>query len=75
MERKIFILAAIIFVAISAGAQSYTIKGKVQDQESKTAVQGATVSLKSISDSTYSFNSVSDAQGSFSFSGLRKDSF
>ncbi|HUP12200.1 MAG TPA: hypothetical protein VM187_08320, partial [Niastella sp.] len=75
MHRKIFLLAIVVLTFIGAQAQSFSIRGKLQDQESKLAVQGASLSLKSITDSTYAFNAVTDGQGSFEFSRLRKDSF
>ena len=75
MEKKFLLVAVLIFVIAGAGAQSFTVKGKLGDMETKAPVQGATLILKSLSDSTYSFNAVSDAQGHFEWAGLRKDSF
>ncbi len=75
MERKFLLVAVLIFVIAGARAQSFTVKGKLGDMETKAPVQGATLILKSLSDSTYSFNAVSDAQGHFEWAGLRKDSF
>jgi hypothetical protein len=59
----------------SINAQTFTISGRVQDAESRSAIQGATVVLKSIKDTTLSFTSYSDTAGRFQFDQLSPDSF
>ena len=43
MERKFLLVAVLIFVIAGARAQSFTVKGKLGDMETKAPVQGATI--------------------------------
>ncbi len=46
MKNRIAIIIILSIVGFYANAQNFTMKGRLQDQESKKAVQGATVILE-----------------------------
>ncbi|MFN2439560.1 MAG: TonB-dependent receptor domain-containing protein, partial [Chitinophagaceae bacterium] len=75
MCKKSVLISFIIFFAIHSQAQNFTLSGRVQDAETKAGVQGATVVLKSISDTTVSNTSFTDSAGRFQFDQVQKDSF
>src|SRR5688572_11142128 len=68
-----------IFIFLSYGivvhAQQFTISGKIQDSEAKTGIQGATITLRSITDTTYTQVTYTDSAGYFQFDQLGTDSF
>src|SRR5687768_2370476 len=75
MWFRLALFALALFFFSSVSAQTFTLSGRVQDGESRTAVQGATVILRSISDTTLSFTSYTDTAGLFQFDQLAPDSF
>jgi hypothetical protein len=75
MGRKFLLFVSLSFFFLFANAQSLSIKGRLQDVETKASIQGATISLRSISDSSSRFSTFSDSSGRFRFAGLSPDSF
>jgi hypothetical protein len=75
MVRKCLFGLIFILLSIVSTAQSFTIRGRLQDVETKASLQGATVSLASASDSSVRFSMLSDSAGRFAFTGLSRDSF
>ena len=75
MCRKFALLALGILFFAAAGAQNFTVSGRLQDPESRAAVQGATVILQSIRDSLNKETTYTDTAGRFQFDGLYADSF
>jgi hypothetical protein len=74
VKRLLFIFIA--FISINTlRAQTRTISGTISDQQAKAPLTGATVRLKSLSDSGFLQNAVTDSAGGFTFSNLKKDSF
>ncbi len=65
---------AICFVG-EAQAQTFTIQGKLQDSETRTSLQGATVLISSISDTTIFYTTYTDTSGRFQFDEMGRDSF
>ena len=75
MARRIALTGIFFLLVLISKAQSFTITGKLQDDETKLAVQGATVQLKSKSDTNFLKTSFSDSAGKFRFTDLQRDSF
>ena len=75
MCRRLALLSLAIVLFITATAQTFTVSGRVQDAEAKSAIQGATLVLKSIKDTTLSFTTYTDTAGRFQFDQLGADSF
>jgi hypothetical protein len=75
MARRIILTGFFFLLVLFLKAQNFTISGKLQDDETKLAVQGATVQLKSKSDTNFSQTSFSDSAGRFRFTDLKRDSF
>ena len=75
MCRKFALLALGILFFAAAQAQNFTVSGRVQDPESRAAVQGATVVLQSIKDSSNRSTTYTDTAGHFQFDQLFADSF
>jgi hypothetical protein len=75
MARRIALSGFFFLLVLFGKAQNFTISGKLQDDETKLAVQGATIQLKSKSDSNFSQTSFSDSAGRFRFTELKRDSF
>ena len=75
MRLRLAFLALATFFFGGINAQTFTVSGRVQDAESRTAVRGATVLLRSIKDTTLSFTSYTDTAGLFQFDQLLPDSF
>jgi hypothetical protein len=73
--QKWIILCTALIVSSVAGAQSYRISGVVKSNDSVSALNGATVTLQSRSDSTGTKSTLTDSLGRFHFDGLRRDSF
>ena len=75
MARRIALTGILFLLVLISKAQSFTISGKLQDDETKLAVQGATVQLKSKSDTNFLKTGFSDSAGRFRFTDLQRDSF
>jgi hypothetical protein len=73
--KKALFVFPILLIAFNVQAQFFTLTGKVQDSETRLAVQGATVILKSISDTLSTFTTYTDSAGRFQFDELQRDSF
>lgn len=56
-------------------AQNISIKGVLKNFETTASIQGATITLKSKSDTTNVRTGLSDTSGMFSFNSLQSDSF
>ncbi|MEI6950522.1 outer membrane beta-barrel protein [Paraflavisolibacter sp. H34] len=77
MRKKILLLGLAFLAAgtCTLKAQTFTLSGKLQQQEASRPVQGATALLQSATDTTLRLHTVSDSSGFFRFTGLRRDSF
>ncbi|MBA2330882.1 MAG: carboxypeptidase-like regulatory domain-containing protein [Flavisolibacter sp.] len=73
-KTYLFFIMAICFIGESQ-AQTFTIQGKLQDSETRTSLQGATVLISSISDTTLSYTTYTDTSGRFQFDEMGRDSF
>ena len=73
--RKLVWLLIFTVLGSFVQAQSYTLSGRIEDPETRASVQGATITLKSISDSNYTETTYSDTSGHFQFDQLASDSF
>jgi uncharacterized membrane protein YgcG len=75
MNRRM-LLSGVLFLILSAlNAQTLKIQGTVVDQQRKVPLQGATVKLKSATNSLILKTQLSDSTGAFIFSELTPDSF
>src|SRR6478672_7375632 len=75
MYRRM-LLSGVLFLVLSAlNAQTLKIQGTVVDQQRKVPLQGATVRLKSTTNSLSLKTQLSDSTGGFIFSELAADSF
>lgn len=72
--RRLLLALVLLFSIGLVHAQNRTISGTVTDQSAKTPLIGATVQLRSLSDSTAQ-TIQSDSTGGFSFFNLKPDSF
>src|SRR5687768_12748870 len=75
MKRRLTLTAIFFLTVLFLNAQSFTITGKLQDDETKIAVRGATVVLKSVTDTNFTKTSYTDSSGIFRFTDLQRDSF
>ena len=75
MKGRILIFLFCLFSSPFVFSQTHSIIGILNDQQSKNPLSGATVQLKSMSDSTVILSTSTDSTGQFSFNGLSKDSF
>jgi hypothetical protein len=75
MHRKLLLTAATFFMIFLATAQTFTVKGRLLDQENKKALTGISIALRSVSDTTFKQTAVSDTAGRFEIGSLPKDSF
>jgi uncharacterized membrane protein YgcG len=75
MLKKILLLCFTIFLLQLAQGQNFSIKGLLKNAETNAAINGASLTLQSKSDSTLIRRGLSDSAGRFEFSELRKDSF
>src|SRR3954451_19962277 len=72
---KRFLLGYFLFFAINTlNAQTRTLQGTVTDQKSKTPLIGASVVLRSLTDSSAQ-RMITDSSGIFTFTNLNRDSF
>jgi hypothetical protein len=74
MWRRVLAFVLALFVGQSLYAQ-FSISGIIKEQQSQTALSGASVRLKSATDSSFSRSQLSDSSGRFSFQNLSADSF
>lgn len=74
MHRRLLPLLATLLAGQILYAQ-YVITGTIKDQQTKAVLSGASVKLRSNSDSTFARNVLSDSAGRFAFHDLRADSF
>lgn len=75
MIGKIVLSALLFFFGFNAQAQNFTINGRAQDGETRTAIQGGTVILKSIKDTNLLFTTYTDTAGRYQLDQLSADSF
>ena len=75
MDRKLVLTFLMLFFFVSLQAQNFTVSGRIQDAESRSSVQGATVVLQSIRDTTLTQTMYTDTAGRFQFDQLARDSF
>ena len=75
MYRKLWLVSLAIISFLFSQAQSFTVSGRVQDAESRAALQGANVVLRSIKDTTLSFTTFTDTSGRFQFDNILPDTF
>jgi hypothetical protein len=75
MYIRLALIAMFFFFSFFTKAQNITISGKLQDDETKKAVQGATIVLKSAKDTNFVQTTFSDSAGRFRFTDLSRDSF
>ncbi|HEU0065297.1 MAG TPA: carboxypeptidase-like regulatory domain-containing protein, partial [Flavisolibacter sp.] len=75
MIARILIILISLLPFTIIKAQTHDINGTVTDQQSKLPLRGATVQLRSTSDSTISISVTTDSSGKFSFTSFTKDSF
>ena len=64
-----------LFISVNVLAQSGSIKGKVIDAKTQTAVEYASVALFKNADSTLLAGQVTKEDGTFSFTGLSQGSY
>jgi hypothetical protein len=74
MVRKFLLLLTFSFCIFWVKAQTFTLTGRLQDADTKASIQGATITLRSLSDSSRQ-STFSDSSGRFRFTGLSRDSF
>src|SRR5690606_42030856 len=72
-SRLFFTLCFLVVLAFSRVAQSYKIKGVIQDEVSKATLPFASVRLFSCPDSTFLSCVVSDLDGRFELCGTPRD--
>jgi hypothetical protein len=72
---KIVLSALLFFFGFNAQAQNFTINGRAQDGETRSAIQGGTVILKSIKDTNLLFTTYTDTAGRYQFDQLSADFF
>src|ERR1700722_8984701 len=66
---KILTFLLVLFVSVSVKAQSYGLKGILQNEDKKP-LRSATVTVSVYNDSTIVFNTITDAKGAFEFKEL-----
>jgi hypothetical protein len=75
MKKKLTLLGLAFLLAFTLHAQNFTIGGTLVDQVSRSPLVGATVRLRSATDSLFQRSTISDSTGSFNFINLNRDSF
>ena len=75
MTRRLLFVCIALFSLTVAKSQGLTIRGTINDQQTKAPLVSATVKLSSLSDSTTTRSVLTDSAGKFSFGNLMKDSF
>ncbi|RYY41450.1 MAG: TonB-dependent receptor [Chitinophagaceae bacterium] len=73
--RRAAYLALALLCFVASQAQSGTITGRVRDPETLVNLRGATVGLRSLTDSSFFVTTNTDSLGRFRFEGIRPDSF
>src|SRR6476620_8689495 len=74
MFRRVFAFVAALLIGQVMYAQ-FGISGTVKDQQAQVPLSGASVRLKSVTNTAISRNVLSDSSGRFSFQNLPADSF
>ncbi|MBV9989129.1 MAG: outer membrane beta-barrel protein [Chitinophagaceae bacterium] len=74
IQRSATLFIALIF-SVFADAQSFRISGQVKSNDSVSALNGATVTLQSRSDSTGTKSTLTDSLGRFHFDELKPGSY
>jgi hypothetical protein len=75
MTRRLLFVCIALFSLTIAKSQGLTVKGTINDQQTKAPLVSATVKISSLSDSTTTKSVLTDSAGKFSFGNLVKDSF
>jgi uncharacterized membrane protein YgcG len=75
MYRFLFFFSSFLILSLAVQAQSRSLSGSLKDQKTNSPLIGATVELKSLSDSNQAHRAVTDSAGSFLFTELSRDSF
>ncbi len=75
MQKKFILLVSLMFAFYISQAQNYAIKGVTMNTETSKAIPGATITLKSKSDTTIVQKVISDTAGRFSITGVASDTF
>ncbi|HMG81977.1 MAG TPA: outer membrane beta-barrel protein [Ferruginibacter sp.] len=75
MVRLVSLLLFFGLTGSVAMAQTAIVTGSLVDNDDKSAMVGATVTLVSLKDSTIKYRITSDNNGSFTFSGIALDTF
>ncbi len=74
--RKLSMVPVLFWImSVTGNAQNITIKGSIVDQETKTAIEQATVQLFSLPDTTYVKGAASLNNGEFNFSGIKPGNY
>lgn len=73
--KRLFLVVTLSFAVLMVKSQGITLKGKLADKDTKSALVGATVSLTAQKDSLNPIVVLTDAKGSFSISGLNIDKY
>lgn len=74
MYRRVLPLVIALLLGQILHAQ-FSVSGTVKDQQAKTALSGASIKLRSLTDSTFLRNALTDSAGRFAFQNLSADSF
>jgi hypothetical protein len=74
MARLVLLIGFALFLAFDSSAQSRTLTGTLVDGTARRPLVGATVQLRSLSDSSL-LRTLTDSTGTFTFTNLRRDSF
>lgn len=69
------ILFVLLFLPLVALAQNRTVNGHIQDKQNGGPLPGATVQLKSTTDTTQIYGAIAQPNGRFSISGLKEQNF
>ena len=75
MKGRMLLFLFCSFSTTLVYSQTHSITGILNDQQSKNPLAGATIQLKSTTDSTVLLSATTDSAGQFSFNALSKDSF
>jgi uncharacterized membrane protein YgcG len=74
MKKRWLLSGLGLLVMMTVQAQNI-VKGSLRDQENKAPVRGATVIIRSTTDTTFSLSTFSDSSGRFQFNSPQSDSF
>ncbi|HEY0039937.1 MAG TPA: carboxypeptidase regulatory-like domain-containing protein, partial [Flavisolibacter sp.] len=74
MFRRVFVFVMALFLGQSLYAQ-FSISGTVKDQQAQNPLSGASVRLRSATNTAFARNILTDSSGRFAFQNLPSDSF